>query len=104
MARPPFSLRSSNASLSGRHAIVLCGAQGWGIKLAQEGSEMAQLMRKCAQCGTLDNGKSWSSPDKAAQDGAFDDRWTCSSCAWTEFDMVDSEAEAADRTETAGVA
>jgi hypothetical protein len=60
-------------------------------------------MRKCAQCGTLDNAKAWSSPDKAAQDGAFDGRWTCSSCAWTEFDLVDEDAREVDQSQPVGV-
>lgn len=55
---------------------------------------MAELMRKCEKCGALDMSKSWSSPDAASKDGAFDGAWTCSSCAWTEFDLVEGEAEA----------
>jgi hypothetical protein len=55
---------------------------------------MARLIRKCAQCGTVDNRTEWSSADEAAKKGAFDGKWSCSSCAWTEFDLVDAEAEA----------
>ena len=54
---------------------------------------MAQLMRKCSQCGTIDTRNAWSSPAEAAKDGAFDGKWSCSSCAWTEFDLVESDAD-----------
>ncbi len=56
---------------------------------------MARLVRKCAQCGTLDSKQTWSSADDAAKQGAFDGTWTCSTCAWTEFDLVEAEEEPA---------
>jgi hypothetical protein len=58
---------------------------------------MARLMRKCSQCGTVDTRGSWSSPAEAAKDGAFNRPWACSSCAWTEFELVEAEAEPSDR-------
>ena len=63
---------------------------------------MAQLMRKCSQCGTLDTRAAWSSPDEAAKDGAFARPWACASCAWTEFELVDPDTETPDRQATAG--
>lgn len=57
------------------------------------GHEMAQLMRKCSQCGTVDTRNAWSSPADAAKDGAFEGKWSCASCAWTEFDLVESDAD-----------
>lgn len=54
------------------------------------------FVRKCEQCGSIDARQSWSSTAEAADQGAFQN-WTCPTCAWTEFDLVeDSEtAEAA---------
>jgi hypothetical protein len=52
------------------------------------------LIRKCEKCGSLDNRSSWSSADEAANKGAFDN-WTCPTCAWTEFELVESEEEPA---------
>lgn len=46
------------------------------------------FVRKCEQCGTIDARHSWSSPTEAADQGAFQN-WTCPSCAWTEFDLVE---------------
>jgi hypothetical protein len=51
------------------------------------------LIRKCMECGTLDKRATWSSADEAAKDGGLE-RWTCSTCAWTEFELVDTEQEA----------
>lgn len=59
---------------------------------------MAQMMRQCAQCGTLDRRKAWGSADEAARDRAFEEAWTCSSCAWTEFELVEAEAEPAEES------
>lgn len=56
---------------------------------------MPRMMRKCAQCGTLDDRHAWKSADDAASQGAFDGSWTCASCAWTEFDLVDADGEPA---------
>jgi hypothetical protein len=53
------------------------------------------LVRKCERCGKVDDRQEWSSPDQAAKDGAFD-HWACATCAWTEFDLVDAEAERAE--------
>jgi hypothetical protein len=63
---------------------------------------MADLMRKCSQCGTLDTRASWSSPADAAKDGAFNQPWACASCAWTEFELVEADAEAASPQPNAG--
>jgi hypothetical protein len=60
---------------------------------------MAQLVRKCAQCGTIDTKATWSSPADAAKEGAFDGKWSCSSCAWTEFDLVEADAGPAQQPE-----
>jgi len=54
---------------------------------------MAQFVKKCDQCGTLDRRSEWGSADAAAKDPAYDRPWTCSSCAWSEFDLVDISAE-----------
>jgi hypothetical protein len=52
------------------------------------------FVRKCDKCGHVDDRQRWSSPTEAADQGAFDN-WTCPSCAWTEFDLID-QAETAD--------
>lgn len=52
------------------------------------------FVRKCEQCGSVDARQSWSSAAEAADQGAFQ-KWTCPSCAWTEFDLIE-EAEAAE--------
>ena len=50
------------------------------------------VARKCEQCGRTDTRVTWSSPDDAAKDPAFA-TWTCQMCAWTEFDLVEAEAQ-----------
>ena len=60
-----------------------------------QGDVMA-FVRKCEQCGHIDDREQWSSAAEAADQGAFQN-WTCPTCAWTEFDLVE-EAEAARRT------
>ncbi len=54
---------------------------------------MPRLTRKCAQCGALDERQTWKSADEASRDRAFQSSWTCSSCAWPEFELVDADAE-----------
>jgi hypothetical protein len=56
---------------------------------------MARLIRKCTNCGTLDERRSWTSLDEAANQGAWEDSWTCGSCAWTEFELSEAEEEPA---------
>jgi hypothetical protein len=56
---------------------------------------MARLIRKCSQCGAKDSSKSWSSTDDAAKQGAFEQNWTCPSCAWTEFELEEADEEPA---------
>jgi hypothetical protein len=58
---------------------------------------MARLVRKCEQCGSVDNRNSWASADEAAKKNAFDDKWSCSSCAWTEFELVEADGETAEQ-------
>jgi hypothetical protein len=48
----------------------------------------------CTQCGATDDRRSWSSPEEAADEGAFVAPWACSTCAWTEFDLVEARAVA----------
>ena len=55
---------------------------------------MMPLVVKCTKCGALDTRKTYRTADEAAADGAFE-RWTCSTCAWTEFDLVSEDQEAA---------
>jgi hypothetical protein len=55
---------------------------------------MAKLVRQCSQCGSVDSKMSWSSADEAAKHGAFDGKWSCSSCAWTDFELVDADEAA----------
>jgi hypothetical protein len=50
------------------------------------------VVRKCDKCEHIDAREQWSSPTEAADRGAFRN-WTCPTCAWTEFDLVE-EAEA----------
>jgi hypothetical protein len=51
---------------------------------------MARLVKMCTQCGATDDRHVWKSADEAAEAGAFKDPWTCSTCAWTEFDLVEA--------------
>ena len=60
---------------------------------------MANYVRKCTSCGALDDSASWESAEKAADDGVFSQPWTCATCAWTEFDLV----QAADSTTTGDI-
>jgi hypothetical protein len=53
------------------------------------------VVRKCDKCEHIDERQTWASAKEAADAGAFQ-QWTCPTCAWTEFDLVEtSEAEAA---------
>lgn len=56
---------------------------------------MARFVRRCVQCGALDMRGSWSSLDDAAKHDVFDQPWTCSSCAWTEFELAETDDEEA---------
>ncbi len=51
------------------------------------------FIRKCEKCGHIDERERWSTTTEAADQGAFR-KWTCPTCAWTEFELVD-ELEAA---------
>ena len=51
------------------------------------------VAKKCEQCGRVDARVTWPSADDAAKDPRFL-KWTCPNCAWTEWDLVDAEAEA----------
>ena len=51
------------------------------------------VARKCESCGNVDTRVTWKTADDAAKDPVFD-RFTCPNCAWTEFDLVEAEAEA----------
>jgi hypothetical protein len=53
------------------------------------------VVRKCEKCGRVDARVSWKSTEDAAKDPAFDN-WTCPMCAWTEFDLVEAEAQPAE--------
>ena len=53
------------------------------------------FVRKCEKCGNLDARESWSSPTEAADKGAFQN-WTCPTCAWTEFDLVEASETGAE--------
>jgi predicted nucleic-acid-binding Zn-ribbon protein len=64
-----------------------------GVRTSGRGDLMA-FVRKCEKCGNVDDREQWSSASEAADQGAFQN-WTCPSCAWTEFELVDSDAEAA---------
>jgi predicted nucleic-acid-binding Zn-ribbon protein len=57
------------------------------------------FVRKCDKCGNLDTRESWSSPTEAADKGAFHN-WTCPSCAWTEFDLVEASETGAEAQKT----
>jgi predicted nucleic-acid-binding Zn-ribbon protein len=67
----------------------LVGTRGRGDLMA--------FVRKCEKCGNVDDREQWSSASEAADQGAFQN-WTCPSCAWTEFELIDSDAEAAKTT------
>jgi hypothetical protein len=61
----------------------------------EEGDAMARMARQCAQCGAVDSRTTWASADEAAKSGAFDSKWSCSSCAWTDFELVEADGDAA---------
>jgi predicted nucleic-acid-binding Zn-ribbon protein len=48
------------------------------------------LVAKCEKCSSVDTQHEWASAEDAAKQGAFQ-RWTCPTCAWTEFDLVEAE-------------
>ena len=51
------------------------------------------VVRKCEKCRKVDDREQWASPAEAADAGALKS-WTCPTCAWTEFELVDtSEVE-----------
>ena len=52
------------------------------------------FVRKCDQCGAIDARQRWSSAAEAADQGAFQ-KWTCPTCAWTEFELIE-ESETAE--------
>jgi hypothetical protein len=54
------------------------------------------VLRKCEQCGHLDPRVTWPSTDDAGKDPVLA-TWTCPTCAWTEFDLVEAEEPAAAR-------
>lgn len=60
---------------------------------------MARLVRMCTQCGATDDRRSWASADEAADEGAFSAPWTCATCAWTEFELVDARSSTASGSE-----
>jgi hypothetical protein len=74
------------------------GRRWCGQNQRDEESLMA-FVRKCEKCGNLDTRESWSSPTEAADKGAFQD-WTCPSCAWTEFDLVEASETGAEAQKT----
>ena len=63
------------------------------VRYAAEELEMT-VAKKCEQCGRVDMRATWPNAEDAAKDPVFD-RWTCPNCAWTEFDLVEAEAEPA---------
>ena len=70
--------------------------EGYCVRNAAQGDVMA-FVRKCEQCGNIDTRQSWSSAAEAADQGAFQ-KWTCPSCAWTEFDLIEEAATATAET------
>jgi hypothetical protein len=46
------------------------------------------MIPKCSRCNKLDERATYASAEDAAKQGAFE-RWTCPTCAWTEFELVD---------------
>jgi hypothetical protein len=48
------------------------------------------FVRQCEKCSSIDARQDWSSASEAADKGAFAEKWTCPTCAWTEFDLVDA--------------
>ena len=60
---------------------------------------MAHIERRCTRCGAFDDRESWSSSDDASKN-AFEKPWTCTTCAWTEFDLEDKDAQGAQEPAT----
>jgi hypothetical protein len=48
-------------------------------------------MALVAKCDKVDTSHRWESADDASKQGVFQ-RWTCPTCAWTEFELVDEAA------------
>ena len=48
------------------------------------------FVRKCDKCGSVDSREQYKDAHEAADRDAFKD-WTCPTCAWTEFDLVEAE-------------
>ena len=46
--------------------------------------------RKCERCGRTDDRTTWSSIADAGKDPAYD-KWACPMCAWTEFELVETD-------------
>ena len=46
--------------------------------------------QKCEKCGRIDDRRTWSSIADAGKDPAFG-KWTCPMCAWTEFELVETD-------------
>jgi hypothetical protein len=51
--------------------------------------DLMSVVRKCEQCGKVDDREQWASPAEAADAGAMKD-WTCPHCAWTGFEWVET--------------
>jgi hypothetical protein len=56
------------------------------------------FVRRCENCDAIDRRETWSSVEEATEAGAFEKPWTCGTCAWSEFDLVESSPEAARTT------
>jgi hypothetical protein len=65
----------------------------------EEGDAMARMARQCAQCGAVDSRTTWASAEEAAKQGAMDGKWSCSSCAWTDFELVEADGDAAEQAD-----
>jgi hypothetical protein len=59
---------------------------------------MDVFVRKCENCQTVDRRESWDSVAAASEAGIFDAPWACSSCAWSEFDLIEASEELARTT------
>ena len=68
------------------------GSTGW---IPPKETPMA-VVRKCDKCGRVDDRERWASAAEAADQGGLT-AWTCPTCAWTEFELVEAGEAASDQ-------
>jgi hypothetical protein len=57
-----------------------------------EGRHDMAVAKKCEHCGNVDKRVTWPTAQDASKDPMFA-TFSCPNCAWTEFDLVEVEAQ-----------